>query len=334
MPKSVEANSLDERSLRGSPAATAIAISALVVAEQHAESLDACQPGDEMMAFNPAYQGDLSELLIDSLKQLARSHNSDGGWGSRCGTPSSPSDTLSVWCAFQLAGVPACYGDIGSQIELYLESAGGLAQLTAAPDDPGAEDVARLTHLAIAGRVPWRRLRQFRVASPTRNERTTRNSPPSDRALRLAASLAIHHALPTRIPWRRRARQLAAPKIIAEIAALQSTDGSFGGSVKSTGYVVLFLAAAGFPHIPLVRFGVEYLLGASPATACGWSHRRRARPRGRPSSHRRVLLLRWVCQTQRPAPAKSVDADSRLFFSRAIGGPPPRNAIAREPLLC
>src|SRR5262245_22848550 len=89
--KTVRAELLAERSADGrwigqmssSPLATAAAISALVVAHDghtenpllKSESAESHAPGEQMI------QGELTELLVESLHWLARCQNADGGWG-------------------------------------------------------------------------------------------------------------------------------------------------------------------------------------------------------------------------------------------------------------
>ncbi len=247
-----------------SPGVTAVAVSALVMAEQHSVQLETC---DQELSLTKAYQGDLSELLVESLKNLARAQNADGGWGPQRGATSTVADTLSVFAAFQLSGIPNCNGDIGARTKDFIAKRGGLDKLTVPRETSSVDEVGQLAHLALANRIPWRRVPilpldqhlvvkgQLGIGSLGRNEA-------SDRALLLSAGLAMHRCEPTRNPWRRRGRDRAIPRVLVELSTLQSSDGSFGGIVQRTAYVVLFLAGARQAGHVVVRRGVEFLFEA------------------------------------------------------------------------
>ncbi|HVT26956.1 MAG TPA: hypothetical protein VHE81_02950, partial [Lacipirellulaceae bacterium] len=87
--KAVRAELLAERGaghwsgeVGSSPFATAAAVSALVAAHQRDShrALQAATAGDGQ-AIEQVVQGDLSELLLESVNWLARHQNPDGGWG-------------------------------------------------------------------------------------------------------------------------------------------------------------------------------------------------------------------------------------------------------------
>ncbi len=86
--------------LSSSPLSTATAISALVLAEQHA--------GSASRDFRPeeVYLGDLSELIVASLHWLAGQQNADGGWGDTDRSQSNIATTILVGAAFRLTGIP------------------------------------------------------------------------------------------------------------------------------------------------------------------------------------------------------------------------------------
>ncbi len=241
------------------PCVTAVAVSALVMAEQHAVELANC---DQELSLTKAYQGDLSELLVDSLKNLARCQNADGGWGPHAGAASTVADTLSVVAAFQLSGVPNCNGDVGARTKHFIEKRGGLAKLATPTDTPSAIEIAQLAHLALADKIPWHRVPLSPLEYPRKAGGNLGRVEASDRALLLSASLAMHRCVPTRNPWRRRARNRVVPTALAELSQLQAGDGSFGGIVPHTAYVVLFLAGARQAGHNVVRKGVEFLFEA------------------------------------------------------------------------
>jgi hypothetical protein len=246
-----------------SPSVTAVAVSALVVAEQQALQLETC---DEQLQLTLAYQGDLSELLVSSLKRLAASQNADGGWGPRLAEPSRIEDSLSVLAAFQLTGVPAatCRGDVGTKLKEFICSRGGLATLCKFGESPTCEQWALLAHLALADLVRWRDVP--RVVETSDSMAAEGRKASSGRALELAIGLARHHRAPTRNPWRRRTRQRLASDMLDDLARLQASDGSFFGDVRLTSYVVLMLGGARLANHRTTRAAVEFLFEAVHTT--------------------------------------------------------------------
>ena len=74
-------------------------------------------------------QGDLSELIVESLHWLAQRQNEDGGWGDTEQGRSNIAATLLVQSAFRLTCVPAKYEGLIERADEYLESHGGIAAL-------------------------------------------------------------------------------------------------------------------------------------------------------------------------------------------------------------
>ena len=113
---------LAERTPRGhwvgqiasSPLATAAAISALGVCPSTAIRTMPCAralAGDGQV-IEQLVQGDLSELLLESVHWLARHQNPDGGWGDCDAARSNIAATMLVQAAFRLTGIPAKYADL------------------------------------------------------------------------------------------------------------------------------------------------------------------------------------------------------------------------------
>src|SRR4051812_4637826 len=101
--------------ISSSPAATAAAISALVVSHRRdSEDLlrELTSQSDGAQVIDQLVQGDLSELLVESLHWLARRQNEDGGWADCEGAESNIAATMLVQAAFRLTGIPAKYADL------------------------------------------------------------------------------------------------------------------------------------------------------------------------------------------------------------------------------
>ncbi len=135
--KAVRAELLAERAAGGywvgrlgsSPVATAAAVSALVVAH-HQDSDDALQEtADGGQVIEQLIQGDLSELILESVQWLARRQNDDGGWGDCDGADSNIAATMLVQAAFRLTGIPAKYADLTMRADQFVTARGGVAGL-------------------------------------------------------------------------------------------------------------------------------------------------------------------------------------------------------------
>ena len=119
--------------LSSSPLATATAVSALTLAhavrpeERHAKGAANGQINADHIV-----QGDLSELIVESLHWLAQHQNADGGWGDTDRDRSNPVATMLVQAAFRLTGVPAKYAGLTERAEQFVEAQGDLAGFEAA----------------------------------------------------------------------------------------------------------------------------------------------------------------------------------------------------------
>src|SRR5882757_7679903 len=96
-----------------SAVATAAAVSALVVSHRQ-DSDDALRDAvaGDGQEIEQLVQGDLSELLVQSLHWLGRRQNEDGGWGDCDGAESNIAATMLVQAAFRLTGIPGKYADL------------------------------------------------------------------------------------------------------------------------------------------------------------------------------------------------------------------------------
>ncbi|MEX0643010.1 MAG: prenyltransferase/squalene oxidase repeat-containing protein [Pirellulales bacterium] len=280
--KTVRAELLAERTPDGrwigqissSPLATAAAISALVVAHDGdtENALLECA-SDESQAGELMIQGELSELLVESLHWLARCQNADGGWGDCDLSHSNLAATLLVQAAFRLTGVPAKYADLVARADDFVAAHGQAAGLRRME---GRELLAApiLANCALAGMVPWRQV-------PTLPYELACLPPYWQRLLRLPidaqtvpALLAVgrtkfHHD-PPRNPLTRLVRRSLAAKGLVLLDRLQASDGSFFDSTPLTAFVVMSLASSGCQKKPIVARGVEFLL-ASVRPDASWA---------------------------------------------------------------
>ncbi len=235
------------------------------MAEQYGDSSLAASKAELL---DVAYRGDLSELILASLKWIARRQNDDGGFGALPGGPSDLTTSLLVLSAFRLTCVPAKYADQEPRLEQYVRQQGGaLALRRAAPDRPlpsRCTCCGVLCNAALAGVVSWRQtplVRFERAASPAWLRKLLSNPQfnPNDPVV-LATGLARFHRVKPRNPLLRWVRSASVEHCLGLIRQQQSPNGGFDDSVLTTSYVVMLLASTGRGSHPIVRRGVEFLL--------------------------------------------------------------------------
>ena len=249
-----------------SPLATATAVSALLLAEQHDISFSQLQAwkGKQAPVFDTAYQGDLSELIVISLHWLAHQQHADGGWGE--GELSDLATTMPVRAAFQITGVPVQYADLVQRADAFILSRGGVAGLKACCDKNRAQIAPILANCAMAGSLPWKQVPTlpFELAClpPTLtawlNLPAERYASPSA----VAMGLAKFYQRPPRNPLSRLARRWASGRALAMLNQTPAARGEFLDSIPLTSFVVMSLASMGHAHSPIVRRGVEFLFAS------------------------------------------------------------------------
>ena len=115
------------RDLECSPSATAAAVSALVVAEQHFDDVPQIGPPmNDSWTPGALFRGEFTQLVVQNLRWLAERQNEDGGWPDAEGGRSSLAATLLVEAAYQVTGVPAKASGLLERAEAFVQSAGGV----------------------------------------------------------------------------------------------------------------------------------------------------------------------------------------------------------------
>jgi len=281
--KAVRAELLAERAPAGhwvgqicsSPVATAAAVSALVVAH-HQDSDDALRSlaAGESQVIEQLVQGDLSELLVESLHWLARRQNEDGGWSDCDGAQSNIAATMLVQAAFRLTGIPAKYADLMVRADQFVAAQGGLAGLRRRIGRDKAYLAPILANCALADMVTWRQVPTMPFEWLSLPNRWRRELPaPAGRCaapIVMAVGLAKFHNDPPRNPIMRLVRHSLRKRTLAHLEKLQAADESFLASPLETAFVVMSLASVGCQEHPIVERGVEFLLMSVRADA-SWS---------------------------------------------------------------
>ncbi len=245
--------------LSSSALSTATAISALAIVERHAPTV-AGRLTDETR------QCRLSELIIVSLRWLAKRQNPDGGWGDTDKSPSNIATTMLVRAAFALTCVPADHPGLLERADAYIRAAGGVRALARRYGKDKRLSVAILTNCALAGLVPWRKVPALgfeRVCGPTRFWTRWRLPVVSHVTPALVAlGQASYFQRKPLNPLTRLMRRAAIHRSLDVVDAMQPASGGFLESAPLTSFVVMSLASIGRADHPVVRKGVEFLLNS------------------------------------------------------------------------
>lgn len=243
--------------------ATAMAVSALVLSEQHGGELS---ERNVHASSDSAYQGDLSELLVGSLHWLARRQQPDGGWSPDNSLPSMPATTMLVRATFGLTGLPVAYPNMADSMRSYIQSSGEYDGLKAryGAESTAVKVVVGVT--ALADIIDWNRLPPLPIETAMLDDAPSRatfwkgygESLPAMLALGLA-SHKLRKPFNPLTNWR---RSRATPRVMDYLRREQQPNGSYSNSVAVTSLVVMSLASAGLTTSQVVRRGVEYLFSS------------------------------------------------------------------------
>lgn len=256
-----ESSWLDE--WNGPVVATATAVGALVISEQHGGGLgEIGQPAE----IDSAYQGDLSELIVGSMHWLARRQHTDGGWTSSSTDRDSPSHLMTsmiVRATFQLTGAPAAYPDLTQRMSQFIKRSGGVGQMKLHYGPLHSATLLTRSCSALAEVVDWKQLPIIPLERAAFDKSVSRvqfwkNREPFLPAIYAAgvAGFKLNKPLNPLTLWRRAA---ACHKAIDWLDKNQFDNGSFQNSVPVTSLVLMSLASVGLTSQSIVRRGVEYL---------------------------------------------------------------------------
>lgn len=245
--------------LSSSPLSTATAISALAIVERQAPTI-AGRIVDERR------EAALSELIMASLRWLARHQNEDGGWGDTDKSVSNIATTMLVRAAFALTCVPANQPGLLERADKYIAAEGGVRGLKRHYGKDKTFAVPILTNCALAGLVPWSQVPAlpFELACfPQRLWKFLRLPVVSYAIPALVAvGQARYYNGKPRNPITRLVRRMTVEKSLAVVETVQPVSGGFLEAAPLTSFVVMSLAAIGHARHPVVRKGVEFLLAS------------------------------------------------------------------------
>jgi squalene-hopene/tetraprenyl-beta-curcumene cyclase len=249
-----------EGSLSSSPLATATAISALILAEQHGHR------GDDRLRLGQVYQCDLSELIVGGLHWLASQQNTDGGWGDTDRSLSNVATTMLVSAAFHLTGVPARYAGMLERADASIHQQGGSAALRKRYGRDKTFVASILVNCALAGTAAWRDVPAlpFELASLPMSLCRWLRLPVVSYAIPTLHAMGLaryHHAKP-RNPITRILRGGTIESGLERLARMQPESGGYLESIPLTSFVVMALASTGRDEHPVVREGIQFLLSS------------------------------------------------------------------------
>jgi squalene-hopene/tetraprenyl-beta-curcumene cyclase len=249
----------------GSPLATATAVSALVLAHG-SQSGESSAAAGVHMAVPDVLQGDLSELIVESLHWLARRQNEDGGWGDTSEGRSNLAATMLACAAFRLTCVPAKYEGLTDRAEDYIAAQGGVAALKKQHGKDRSFVAPVLANCALAGLVPWRQVPAlpFEMTCLPQAWYPRLRLPVTSYAIPLmvATGQLKYRYDPPRNPLRRLLRMAARKGSLAVAQRMQPENGGYMESTPLTAFVVMGLAGIGLGDHPTVTQGIEFLLSS------------------------------------------------------------------------
>ncbi|MFN3325303.1 MAG: prenyltransferase/squalene oxidase repeat-containing protein [Bryobacteraceae bacterium] len=215
------------------------------------------------------------EQIEGGLAWLARTQNSDGGWGDTILSNSNISTTSLCWAAFQIAGRALQHGSTVLAAEAWIERAAGgpgperlRRAIIAAYGSDHTFSVPILTVLALAGRLgegrsAWRAIPQlpFELAACPHQWFRWLRLPVVSYALPalIAIGQVRHHEAPTRNPLLRFARNRMRRRTLDILQRIQPESGGFLEAVPLTSFVTMTLAAAGESDHQVVHRGLAFL---------------------------------------------------------------------------
>ncbi|REK12319.1 MAG: squalene--hopene cyclase [Planctomycetota bacterium] len=245
--------------LSSSALSTATAISALAIVERHAPTV-AGRIVDEQR------ECALSELIMTSLRWLARNQNPDGGWGDTDKSESNIATTMLVRAAFALTCVPAKNQGMLERADAYIAAHGGAKGLKRRYGKDKTFAVPILTNCALAGLVDWSHVPSlpFELACFPQKAWKFLRLPVVSYAIPALVAIGqtkYFHRKP-RNPLARLLRKLTVDKSLAVVETMQPESGGFLEAAPLTSFVVMSLASSGRADHPIVQKGVEFLLAS------------------------------------------------------------------------
>ncbi|HKX26112.1 MAG TPA: prenyltransferase/squalene oxidase repeat-containing protein [Blastocatellia bacterium] len=216
-----------------------------------------------------------ASLIAGGLRWLRDQQNSDGGWGDTVKSFSNISTTMLCRAALTIGhgDVPGEHDQNWRRAESYVErTCGGLDPRTLARairaryGQDRTFSVPILSCCALAGLNEWTEAPAlpFELACLPSNAYKWINLPVVSYALPALIALGIvrHTRHRSRNPFVRQLRELAKPRALRKLEAIQPVNGGFLEATPLVSFVTMSLAGAGLTAHPVARKGVDFLLAS------------------------------------------------------------------------
>ena len=209
-----------------------------------------------------------ASLIGGGGRWLARTQNTDGGWGDTIKSKSNISTTALCWAALRGGESADEFAGAIKKAEAWLtQAAGSLDGLASAIADRYGKDrtfsVPILMHLAICGRVDWNTVPglPFELAALPHQLFGALQLPVVSYALPalIAIGQVIHHFHPSGNPLVRGVRNSTVARTLRVLQSIQPENGGFLEATPLTSFVTMALAAAGNREHPVALKGAAFL---------------------------------------------------------------------------
>lgn len=203
-------------------------------------------------------------LIRNGLSFLARTQNSDGGWGDTLKSVSNISTTMLSHAAFHATQRQNEFADVLQRSQQYIDKAGGVKAVRKRYGKDKTFSVPILTQCALSGLVQWKEIPPlpFELACLPAHWYKRVRLPVVSYAL--PALIAIGQARHLhRKPWNplfwllrgKRCQQ----RSLKVLESIQPQSGGFLEAAPLTAFVTMSLASIGHACHPVTRKGVEFL---------------------------------------------------------------------------
>lgn len=204
----------------------------------------------------------IQSLIDGGLVWLRYHQNEDGGWGDTVKSFSNISTTM--LCHAILVAAESDEKKTIEKAESYITKAGGVEAMIARYGKDKTFSVPILTHCALAGLVPWKRVPQlpFELSCFPPNFFKFLQLPVVSYALPalIAIGQVKFHKQPGWNPITRPIRSLARKKSLKVLYKIQPPNGGFLEAAPLTSFVTMSLCAIGLVDNPVVKRAISFLI--------------------------------------------------------------------------
>lgn len=211
----------------------------------------------------------LQRRVVGGLAWLASHRNTDGGWGDTVLSFSNISTTMLVHATFSAVNAqqPALFADswrpVIADAQGYIDRAGGVDAVIRRYGKDRTFSVPILTHCALAGTVPWKRVipLPFELACVPQRWYAAIRLPVVSYALPalIAIGQAVFKHRKSFNPLTAAIRRAAIPRSLKILESIQPTNGGFLEAAPLTSFVAMSLISCGLLEHPVVQRCLQFL---------------------------------------------------------------------------